>query len=95
MKEYKIESIKNIRNGEQLFFERDNYTCQVCGDNSGGNLNAHHLNGYANNPGERTLLKNGITLCEKHHKDFHHQYGYGNNIIEQFIEFKEGLINDI
>lgn len=27
-------------------FERDNYTCCVCNDNTGGNLNAHHLNGW-------------------------------------------------
>ena len=24
-------------------FKRDNYICQKCGDNSGGNLNAHHI----------------------------------------------------
>lgn len=23
-------------------FKRDNFTCQQCGDNKGGNLNAHH-----------------------------------------------------
>jgi len=24
-------------------FERDNFTCQLCGDNTGGNLEAHHI----------------------------------------------------
>ena len=67
-------------------YERDNYTCQICGK-IGGILNAHHIEGYAKNPSLRTTLSNGITLCEKHHKDFHHQYGKGNNTKEQFIEF--------
>jgi len=30
-----------------LVFNRDNYTCQECGDNKGGNLNAHHKIAFA------------------------------------------------
>ena len=67
-------------------YKRDKYTCQICGQIS-GILNAHHLEGYANNIELRTKLENGITLCKKCHKNFHHQYGF-NNTKEQFIEFK-------
>ena len=70
----------------KLIFERDNYVCQIC--NKGGTLNAHHLEGYNNNPELRVELTNGITLCEECHKDFHHQYDYGNNTKEQFKKFK-------
>lgn len=68
-------------------FERDNYTCQICNDNKGGNLNAHHFESYTNNSELRTTLSNGITLCKTCHMNFHHQYGYGNNTKQQFIEF--------
>lgn len=68
-------------------FERDDFTCQYCGDNRGGNLVAHHFESYTDNPELRTLLENGITLCEECHKNFHHQYGYGNNTRKQFEEF--------
>lgn len=71
-------------------YKRDNYTCQCCGDSKGGNLNAHHLEAYRNNPDMRTLLENGLTLCEECHVDFHRQYGYGNNTNEQFEEFMRG-----
>lgn len=69
-------------------YNRDNYVCQICKDNKGGNLNAHHLDGHNNNPDKRILLENGVTLCNECHKDFHHQYGYGNNTKKQFLEFK-------
>lgn len=69
-------------------YERDNYTCQVCGQ-VGGKLVAHHLESYNCNPKLRTKLSNGTTVCEKHHKDFHHIFGYGNNTKKQFIQFKE------
>jgi len=77
-------------------YKRDNYICQIC-FKRGGNINAHHIESYRNNPDLRTELSNGITMCEEHHKDFHHQYGRGNNTKQQLIEFiknKEENYND-
>ena len=51
-------------------FERDNYTCQRCGQ-KGGNLNAHHIKQYALYPDLRLDPVNGITLCEECHKAVH------------------------
>jgi hypothetical protein len=68
-------------------YKRDNYTCQICGNNTGGNLVAHHLESYRSNPKLRTTLSNGATTCENCHLDFHHKYGYGNNTRKQFEEF--------
>ena len=66
--------------------ERDNYTCQICSQH-GGKLNAHHLNGWNAFPEQRFDLDNGATLCEDCHKEFHSQYGYGDNTREQFNEY--------
>ena len=87
------ERINNRRYPEYLewrmfVFTRDNFTCQICGDNKGGNLNAHHLDGHNNNPDKRILVENGITLCETCHKNFHHKYGRGSNTKSQFIKFQ-------
>ncbi len=68
-------------------YERDNYTCQKCSDSKGRNLNAHHIEAYNSNKELRTVVDNGITWCEDCHKDFHHQYGYGDNTREQYNEF--------
>lgn len=68
-------------------YERDNYTCQHCGCNDGGNLNAHHVESYRDNPDMRIEVSNGITLCEDCHLDFHHRYGYGNNTIKELEGF--------
>ena len=57
-------------------YKRDNYTCQICWDNTSGNLNAHHIKSRANYPELITDLNNGLTLCEKCHKEIH----YGNKL---------------
>lgn len=65
---------------------RDNYTCQCCNQNN-CTLNVHHLNGYNWFIEGRTDIKNGITLCDNCHKNFHLIYGNKNNTKEQFEEW--------
>jgi hypothetical protein len=80
-------------------FERDGYTCQICGDNRGGNLVAHHLDGYNWCIERRLDITNGITLCDDNdcqntcHPKFHNHYGYGDNTEEQFWEFYIKMTN--
>jgi hypothetical protein len=68
-------------------YKRDNFTCQKCGDNKGGNLIAHHMYSWNDHPKLRYVKNNGITLCENCHKKFHHIYGYGYNNKKQFKEW--------
>lgn len=68
-------------------YTRDNYTCQCCGDYSGGNLVAHHYSNYAQHEKLRYDVDNGATVCEKCHVSFHNEYGYTNNNKSQFLEF--------
>lgn len=68
-------------------YERDRYTCQKCKVAKGGNLNAHHINGYNLDKENRFNIDNGITLCKDCHNDFHKTYGYGNNTQNQFDEW--------
>ena len=77
----------NSRVWSQQVMRRDNYTCQICGDSPSGNLNSHHLNGWNAFPEQRFDLDNGVTLCTDCHKEFHSQYGYGDNTREQFDEY--------
>jgi hypothetical protein len=70
-------------------FERDNFTCQCCGDSSGGNLVSHHKDGYHWCKERRVDVTNGVTLCKECHEDFHSKYGKRNNTEEQYNEWKK------
>jgi hypothetical protein len=70
-------------------FERDNYTCQVCG--VGGHVHAHHLNGYHWAKDQRIEVNNGITLCDNCHDEYHLIFGSYGNTREQFEEYIEGI----
>ena len=76
-----------LRLWREAVFARDNWTCQKCGDNKGGNLEAHHIKSFAKYPELRTSIENGITFCEKCHKIFHKKYGRLNHTKGQLEEF--------
>jgi len=65
-------------------FTRDNFTCQHCGDSTGGNLNAHHIIPFSKDESLRTELSNGITLCAKCHKKEHKRL---KNMLKDNLDF--------
>lgn len=71
----------------QDVYKRDNYTCQKCGDNKGGNLNAHHIVPHSKDKSIAWELSNGITLCKTCHYDFHNSYGYTKCTADDLAEY--------
>jgi len=63
-------SIKIYKEWRTAVFERDNFTCKVCGT-KGIKLNAHHIEKWADCEESRFDINNGITLCESCHKTVH------------------------
>lgn len=67
-------------------FARDNWICQKC-EKRGGKLRPHHINNFAQFPGLRFAIDNGITFCDNCHRNFHKKYGIKNNDIAQIDAF--------
>lgn len=87
----------NYRKWRNAVFERDNFICVKCGDDKGGNLQAHHIDNYATNLEGRFSINNGITFCVKCHQEFHKIYGLKNNDAIQLMDFfgvETNLINN-
>jgi hypothetical protein len=57
-------------------FKRDNYTCQYCFE-QGGKLRVHHIKPWNKYLKLRFKIENGLTLCDKCHRDLHKRIGYG------------------
>lgn len=75
----------------QKVFIRDNYTCQCCGKMT-HDVEAHHLDNFADFKEKRLDIDNGITLCKKCHNpnqvgSFHNLYGTLHNTKTQFDEY--------
>jgi hypothetical protein len=83
----KTRNLTEYRDWRTFVYKRDKFTCRCCNDSTGGNLNAHHLDGWDKYPDKRFELSNGITLCETCHLAFHKAFGYGNNTKSQFDTF--------
>lgn len=81
-------SLPEIKEWLKAVLRQHNYTCNLCGKR-GGKLAAHHLNGYNWAIDQRTEVDNGVPLCPPCHKEFHDEYGLGNNTTEQYEEFKK------
>ena len=71
-------------------FRRDEYKCVCCGVNS-NTLEAHHILPYASNEDIRTDVSNGVTMCRKHHAEFHSIYGRASAGKEELEEFIKGF----
>jgi hypothetical protein len=49
-------------------YQRDKFKCRWPDCQSRNKINAHHILNWAQYPLLRFNIKNGITLCRKHHK---------------------------
>ena len=67
---YKSDRPRYNRFLTQTVFERDNYTCVLCGK-LGGNLNAHHIVRWVDCQEKRDDPNNVITLCFDCHMKAH------------------------
>lgn len=65
-----VRSSKPFLDWRKAVFDRDNYTCQHCGE-KGVSLNAHHIIPFSKDSSLRTDVSNGISLCLKCHNREH------------------------
>ena len=84
----KIRKSLEYKKWRTAVFARDKYTCQVCGDDSGGNLEADHIKQFAHYRELRFDINNGRTLCHECHSKTETYLSRGRkNTMEQIREY--------
>ena len=83
---------------EENVKNRDKHRCIICGETD--ELEVHHISPYATDYDNRINIKNGITLCKRHHNtrvknSFHQDYGTFNNTSEQLQEYIDNKRNEL
>jgi len=63
---------QKLRVWRKAIYERDNYTCQRCGEKNLKKPKAHHIKSFKDYPKLRVDINNGICLCNKCHKEVHY-----------------------
>lgn len=81
----RIRKSLQYENWRKSVFERDLYTCQICGE-VGGKLNADHIKRFSEYPELRLELSNGRTLCESCHRLTE---TYGNRKLNYLLSAQE------
>lgn len=67
--QYKERQSSQYKKWKLNVLKKDNYKCQICGETK--NLVAHHIEPFSKNINRRYDITNGITLCQKCHKEVH------------------------
>lgn len=66
----RIRQSQKFKKWRKAVFERDDYTCLICGDR-GGELHPHHIYEFSKYLELRFDIENGATLCVYCHKEIH------------------------
>lgn len=66
-------------------YKRDKFKCQWPGCSASKKLNAHHIKRWADCPGLRYDVNNGITLCKDHHKSINGIETYYESIFLKIV----------
>lgn len=65
-----VRGSREYKRFREKVLRRDGYTCQRCGK-TGGNLHVHHIKRFVDTPELRLEPRNGITLCDRCHREVH------------------------
>ena len=81
----RIRNAVEVRKFRSAVFERDGKFCVCCGSQE--RVVVHHILSYKRFPEYRFDPSNGVSICHRHHKEFHRLYGTRNFSKEDFMDF--------